>query len=72
MEPYEVNSIRVQDASKFASDGTAVSVKRVTYRVGVQGPFTLDYLPSDYNAEKVRADMQKEVDILKAIGATQS
>ena len=69
-DSYAITGVRVQD--NFALNDQAVSVlrKRVTFYVGSNGPFTLDYSPGEYTADKVRADMEKEVETLRAIGAT--
>lgn len=45
--------------------------KIVTYMVGTHGPFILQYHLADYNQQKVEADIQKEVDTLRGIGAIQ-
>ena len=70
MGDYEVTGIRVQDVQTLSANNTPQLIKRVTYYVGHNGPFTLDYTPQEYTADQVKADMQKEVDILTAIGAT--
>lgn len=70
MEDYEIKNVQVQDITGLDAQGNVTRTKRVTYQVGKNGPFVLDYPAAEYTAEKVKADMQKECDILKAIGAT--
>jgi len=43
--------------------------KVVSYMVGTHGPFFLRYHLADYNDTRVQADIQKEVDTLRAINA---
>ncbi len=72
MEAYEVNNVHVQDITGLDAQGNTTITKRVTFYVGRNGPFVLNYSPTAYHADKVQADMQREVEILKAIGATPS
>lgn len=69
MDPL-VQIVSVKDSPGF-DIGTlrARTNKIVTFMVGDHGPFTLTYDASDYNAERVQQDIQKEVDTLRAIGA---
>lgn len=43
--------------------------KVVVFMVGTHGPFTLPYTMADYNQVRVEQDIQKEVDILRGLGA---
>lgn len=70
MEDYAIKNVRVQDIPGLDLNGNTTITKRVTYQVGINGPFTLDYPAAEYTAAKVQADMQREVETLKAIGAT--
>jgi hypothetical protein len=65
-----VKIISVKDSPGF-DIGTlrALQNKIVTYTVGAQGPFTLTYAAGDYTQQRVEQDIQKEVDILRGIGA---
>lgn len=69
MDPL-VKIVSVKDSPGF-NIGTlqATSNKIVTYMVGDHGPFTLTYAVTEYNAERVQQDIQKEVDTLRGIGA---
>jgi hypothetical protein len=46
-----------------------MNTKVVTYTVGDNGPFTLYYPAGAYTQEAVQADIQREVDTLRGIGA---
>lgn len=69
MQEYSVRDVMVQDISGTNGAFQPTVSKRVTFYVGGSGPFFLTYAPDQYNAGTVLADMQKEVDTLKAIGA---
>ncbi len=43
--------------------------KVVTFTVGTHGPFTLSYTADKYTQQTVANDIQREVDILKGLGA---
>jgi hypothetical protein len=43
---------------------TTVKKVRYTFYVGQHGPFTLEYLPGQDTPEKVKLDMQAQVDKL--------
>jgi hypothetical protein len=47
-------------------------VMNVTYYVGAHGPFQLQYALSDFSDSRVQADIQKQVDTLRNIGALSS
>lgn len=71
MEPYEVKITKVTDALGF--DPVTLNPLRnkvVTFTVGNNGPFNVTFTAADYNADNVNAAIKREVDILKAIGAT--
>ncbi len=64
-----IRNVRVQDSVILGEQLTPLRVKVVTYMVGTQGPFTLTYPSAEFTAERVREDMHKEVETLRAIGA---
>lgn len=70
MQDYSVQNVQVQDIQGLDPQGQPTVTKRVTYNVGRNGPFFLNYTRADYTPEKVSADIQREVDTLKAIHAT--
>jgi hypothetical protein len=72
MQDYAIRDVTVQDISGINNALQPTVSKRVTYYVGGSGPFFLTYAPDKYDAGVVLADMQKEVDTLKAIGAKAS
>lgn len=62
----------VRDSPGFdISTLTPRNNKIVTFTVADHGPFTLTYKAGDYNQATVEADIQKEVDTLRGIGAIQ-
>lgn len=68
---FQVHDTLVQELVTM-QQGKGVSViKQITYYVGPHGPFTLRYAPADYNVERVTADMQAEVAVLKALAQSQ-
>lgn len=66
---YEIRNITVQDVAGINGAFQPTVSKHVTFYVGGNGPFFLDYSPANFEAGTVLADMQKQADILKAIGA---
>lgn len=65
-----VKGITVRDTTGFNPATLTSSVSKVvTFYVGNNGPFTLTYAADKYNQQQVNADIQKEVDTLRAIGA---
>lgn len=71
MKDFTVNGISVQDVTGVNPAYQSVPQKKVTFYVGTSGPFFLTYDLKDYSADRVIADIQKEVDTLKAIAAVQ-
>lgn len=71
MTNFNVNGISVQDVPSTNAALQAIVQKRVTFYVGTSGPFFLTYNLADYSADRVLADIQREVDTLKAIAAVQ-
>jgi hypothetical protein len=69
MGDYSIRDVTVQDISGINGALQPTVSKRVTFYVGGSGPFFLTYAPDQYDAGVVLADMQKEADTLKAIGA---
>lgn len=69
MQEYSVRDVTVQDIVGVNGALQPTVSKRVTFYVGGSGPFFLTYTQDQYDAGTVLADMQKEVETLKAIGA---
>jgi hypothetical protein len=69
--PPEVTSVTVTDTMQFNPGQHPVRIKRVTFMVGSNGPFTKTYPIASYSKDKVIADMIAEVESLKAVGALQ-
>ncbi len=72
MQDYSIRDVTVQDIPGVNGALQPTVSKRVTFYAGGSGPFFLTYAPDKYDAGTVLADMQKEVDTLKAIGAKAS
>lgn len=67
--PAEVTSVTTSDGTDFEMQpGVPLRVRNVVFYIGRQGPFRKVYKLGEYSAERVIADMQAEVDNLKAIG----
>lgn len=65
-----VKIVSVKDSPGFDIGTLRTSQNKVvTFTVGSNGPFTLTYAAADYTQERVQADIQKEVDTLRGIGA---
>lgn len=70
MESYDINGVQVSDVPGISPGLQPIVTKRVTFYVGKNGPFFLNYAPGEYSAAQVLDDMRKEADTLRAIGAT--
>jgi len=71
MDP-QVKIISVKDSPGFDINSLqATHDKVVTYMVATHGPFILRYHSNEYNQQRVQADIQKEVDILRSMNAIQ-
>lgn len=64
-----VKHVTVSDGYAMFDGPTQTRAKVVKYYVGTSGPFTETYKLTEFTADKVKADMQRQVDTLKAIGA---
>lgn len=69
MQDHTINQIHVQDITGTDANLQPTVTKRVTFYVGKNGPFVLTYKPSEYSADQVQRDMEKEVATLNAICA---
>jgi hypothetical protein len=69
MEEYAIHDVTVQDVTGINGAFQPIVTKHVTFYVGGNGPFFLDYSPTQFEAGAVLADMQKQADMLRAIGA---
>ena len=65
-----VRVISVRDTPGFdAATLQPLNGKVVTFMVGNNGPFTLNYRKEEYTEQRVQKDIQDEVTTLRAIGA---
>jgi hypothetical protein len=67
MHDFTVNQVQVSNIQSLDSNMQTTTTTRVTFYVGKDGPFILFYKQSDYNAEKVAADINHQVATLQAI-----
>lgn len=67
MWDYTIGSIHIQDVTGVDTNLQPTVTKRVSFMVGNQGPFVLNYPAAQYSAERVKEDIQKEVETLRAI-----
>jgi hypothetical protein len=63
-----VNNVRIVQSATVGLDGRVSPVKRVTYYVGDQGPFTDNYPEELYTPENVYAGQAKNIVNLHQIG----
>ncbi len=69
LPPKEVTDLKVSDSTRFNRDGSATPIKVLTYFVGTQGPFRIEYAAGEFSADKVNRDLEKQVRELREIGA---
>lgn len=67
--PSEVQILTVRHSPYFTAQGTLAQQKLITYNVGVLGPFTLAVPIDSDTPEYINAQLQAQVDALKAINA---
>jgi hypothetical protein len=69
MQDYTITQLRVQDVTGLDASAQPTVTKRVTFNIGKHGPFTVTYKASEYSADAVKADIEKEAATLRAIDA---
>jgi hypothetical protein len=67
MQDLTICNIHVQDVTGFDANSQPTVTKRVTFYVGKNGPFILNYTHQNYSAEQVQADMDKEAATLRTL-----
>jgi hypothetical protein len=67
MWDYTINTVHVQDIEGVDTNLQPTVRKRVTYMVGKQGPFVLNYAAGQYTADQAAQDMEKEVAALRTL-----
>lgn len=72
MKDFNVNGVSVMDVTGINGALQPTVQKRVTFYVGNSGPFYLTYELKDYSADRVLADIGREVDTLKAIASLEA
>jgi hypothetical protein len=69
MDAYAIHNVTVTDVPGVASSLHPELTKRVIFFVGGNGPFILNYTAAQFNATAVLADMQRQQQQLRDIGA---
>jgi hypothetical protein len=64
---FAVNKINVSHQATPDGKGGFVNQKRLTYYVGEHGPFTHTYTPPDGDANKMKSDIQAQVQELQSL-----
>ena len=67
-----VHDISVLDTATFGPGGAQVAQRKVTYFVGDHGPFVLTYNKSEATADRIKSDIQAEVEGLRSIHSLES
>jgi hypothetical protein len=69
VEDYAIHGVTVSDETGINNAFQPTVTKKVTFYVGGNGPFFLNYAPGTFDAGTVLDDMQRQADVLRAIGA---
>jgi hypothetical protein len=67
MDEAKAEVIRVDESTVFVPGVGSQQVRRVVFRVGDHGPFTLDYKLADFTPARVRADMEATAATIRAL-----
>jgi hypothetical protein len=70
MDDYKIHDVVVSDVQGVDANLQPTITKRVTFKIGAHSSFIRLYSQADYTPDRVQADMQREVETLRAIGAT--
>ncbi|MGH9770414.1 MAG: hypothetical protein ACRD4Q_01730 [Candidatus Acidiferrales bacterium] len=62
-----INNVQVREQPVFSPTGAIGRQTVVSFFVGSHGPFTLTYSPAQFSEEKVRADMDHQVVVLRRL-----
>lgn len=68
----EVTRVNVSDGINVRPGEANYPIRTVRFWIGTQGPFELVYRRDAFKPETANADMQKQVDELRAIGAIEA
>ena len=66
-EDLTIQEVVVDSASKLTPRGDIEPVMRVRFRVGIHGPFALEFKLADFIPEKVREAQEKIAATLRGI-----
>lgn len=68
-DKFNIHDINVQHTGTFTSGGQWQAQTIVKYWVGTNGPFQAVFAPGEDTADNIKAAMNKQVQLLQAIGA---
>jgi hypothetical protein len=66
-DDFKVHSIAISHQPGFGTGGTPTVTKNVKFHVGNHGPFYLNYPASEGTADKVKSDIQAQVQEIQSI-----
>ena len=70
-DPLVVNSVKIQDGTRFLTSGGVQKVTTVTYWLGRHGPFELVYPQGQVSAMQINGDITaRKNDLSQVLGAT--
>ena len=70
-DPLVVNTVKVQDGTRFLANGGTQKVTTVIYWLGRHGPFELVYPQGQVSAVQINNDINTRKSLLSQISGTQ-
>jgi hypothetical protein len=70
LDPLVINSVKVQDGTRFLANGGVQKVTTVTYWLGRHGPFELVYPQGQVSAVQINSDIQQRKNDLAQVNGT--
>lgn len=70
LDPLAVNSVKIQDGTRFLSTGGTQKVTTVTYWLGRHGPFELVYPQGQVSAVQINNDINTRKALLSQVQGT--
>jgi hypothetical protein len=70
LDPLNVNSVKIQDGTRFLSTGGTQKVTTVTYWLGRHGPFELVYPQGTATAVQINTDINAQKNLLSQVQGT--
>lgn len=66
-EPNEIKTLRTYQSPSLTDAGQVVTMYRVEFKVGIHGPFVVEFLPADFIPSKVRARQEEIAATVRAL-----